>query len=688
VGQPVSRVRIGTAVALVIVVLGLLPGAAAAMPTASRAVPLVVVLGVDGLTWADIDLRGGSRVPRLADLVRSSATGVLATKGAGARTSVIDGWATLSAGGRAAAGAIPPPAEVSDPGVLVAQRRTDRSRSGARVGALAAAVGCVDTAGGRGAALAAARPDGAVTTRPDCPLRLLEAASPAAAEQALATIAAGPTPDLLLVVGVGDARPAEPHLHVAALQRPGGVGARLTSASTARVPYVQLVDVAPTVLAALGLPIPASMSGQPIRVVPGSPSGAADVVAADRAARLMRRAVPVVVTGLLTAAAVALCVAGGLWRRGRPEQARRLASATAAGVAATPVATFLARLVPYGRWGLPGLLLTTAAAACLVVAGCRARTQRIAALTLLVLAADLLSGARLQLHSVLGYSALVAGRFAGVGNPASGVLLAATLITAGAVAGRLPGPRVRAAAVLAVGGLGLAVDGWPTAGSDLGGVLALTPAVVLLAVHAAGRPVRGRAVVLAAGSAALCAALLAAVDLARPAGTRTHLGRFAADVVHGRAGPTLARKAAAELDLLASPVAALIPVVVVVLALVLRSAARGARPGRAGRRDALHTAIRQRPLLGPTLAACLLAAGLGLLVNDSGVALAATLLLLAVPVGLQAAVTAPIAPVPTAASPIRSGGPGAPSPDGPTADVPWPSVGSPVGRARQTAEAT
>ncbi|WP_324277647.1 hypothetical protein [Blastococcus brunescens] len=39
----------------------------------------------------------------------------------------------------------------------------------------------------------------------------------------------------------------------------------LTSASTGRAPYGQLIDVAPTVLRALGLDRPSSMNGQPLR---------------------------------------------------------------------------------------------------------------------------------------------------------------------------------------------------------------------------------------------------------------------------------------------------------------------------------------------------------------------------------------------------------------------------------------
>ncbi len=665
-----SMARAAGAAAIALAAVCLLLVATAPRVLAAAGSPArVVVLGVDGLTWSQVDLDPGSSTPRLAALASRFATGLLATRGAGERTGVLDGWATLSAGARARAGELPAPKRSTDPGVATAQRATEPSRSGARIGALADAVGCADASGGRGALLAGNRSDGRRVTAAGCPLQLVEASSAAAAEQVLTAIEQGRQPDLLLVVGVGDSVPADPHLHVAMLQRATGSGAagsgRLESASTGRSPYVQLVDVAPTVLSALRLPVPAGMAGQPM-VVRGlqqtAEAARAGYLDADRAARQMHRAIPVLAAGL----AAALCLAGAavaaLHRTGRRRAARRLVLVAAGAVAAAPVATFLARLLPYEKWGLAGTAVLIIALDVAVVSACRARASRIAALTLLLLVVDLVTGAHLQLHSVLGYSGIVAGRFDGIGNPASGVLLAATLLTAGSVAARLGSRRGRQGAVLGIGALGLAADGWPGWGSDLGAVLALAPAVVLLAGHAGGTWVRARTAVLAVLVAAGAAAVLALVDLSRPAGSRTHLGRFAADLLHGRAGTTLARKGAADLDLLTSNAFTVaVPVVLAGLALALRSAMRG------GRKAGLGAALGRRPLLAPTLSCCLVAAVIGMLANDSGVVIPATMALLAVPFAVQA---------------------GAAYPAADTSAVPWTSVGSPVGRARQTAEAT
>ncbi len=59
----------------------------------------------------------------------------------------------------------------------------------------------------------------------------------------------------------------------------------------------------------------------------------------------------------------------------------------------------------------------------------------VAALATLVVGADVLTGARLQLNGVAGYSALEGGRYSGVGTVGLGVLIAAALLSC-----RLAGP--------------------------------------------------------------------------------------------------------------------------------------------------------------------------------------------------------------------------------------------------------
>lgn len=93
-----------------------------------------------------------------------------------------------------------------------------------------------------------------------------------------------------------------------------------------------------------------------------------------------------------------------------------------------------------------------------------------------------------------------------------------------------------------VGVVTLVVVAAPAFGSDVGGTLAIVPALVLVGLVLAER--RGRAHVArrSPGAGVAVVVALAAADLARPASSRTHLGRFADRLVSGDGGDVLARK--------------------------------------------------------------------------------------------------------------------------------------------------
>ena len=362
-------------------------------------------------------------------------------------------------------------------------------------------------------------------------------------------------PQHVLVVGLSEAEGEDTaRLHVAIAAGPGFAPGALRSASTRRAPYVQLVDVAPTVLDLLGLPVPDAMAGQPWRS-----TGEAVSVAQlqDRALLAVEQkavTVPFFVAFLVALAALLVAV----------RRRRDLLELVALGGVGAVAGAYLAGLVPW--WRSPAPLLTLLAVAVLVgaaVAGLatRARGPVAAAGTAcgvltLVLVADLYTGAHLQVSSVAGYSPLVAGRFAGLGNVAFGVLAAGALLATAALVRR---PEVVALVAVVV----VAADGAPAWGSDVGGVLALVPAFVLLGLRTAGRRLSPVRLVLSGLAAVAVVAGFALADLARSPADRTHLGRFAQDVADGTAGTLLRRKADAVLDLLFhSPVTALLPVAV------------------------------------------------------------------------------------------------------------------------------
>ena len=631
-------------------VFAAVPAAAAAdsaarVSAAPPADPRILVLGVPGLRWDEL---GAAGTPRIWHLATTGATGALVVRGVDEVTPPLDGWATLSAGNRARGA-------TTSEGI---RRRNRGTLTGAQVGALGSALRsagqCATPAGGAGAALAAAgrdgRPSAAAGAR--CAVRIVEidallaaGRSPAArlrdADAAVGAALRGlPSGGTVLLLGLSDLPGGDARLHVAIVAGPGyPAGARLRSASTRRAPFVQLVDVAPTVLGALGIARPDSMIGQPFTST--GPDGGtvadrrASYIALDRHARQMHRAVPLYFVPVVIVLVLGLGAAAALLATGRSVAGRRLARAVSYGIAAAPIGAFLADLVPWWR-GPVGLIwpaalggAAVALAAAVLLAGRRRDGVRVfgmlCAVSLLVLVADLVTGAHLQLSSVPGYDPLIAGRFAGIGNPAFGVLAAATLLTAMLLTTRWP-------AVLAVGLVGVAVDGAPAWGSDVGGVLALVPGVVLLTLAAAGRRISLRAALLGVAAAAGAIVAFAAADLARPAGSRTHLGRFASDLLHGHGGTTLHRKLAANWHLLTSNVATLlVPFLLVGLTYAVVRA--GQVRGTAG----LAAAYRRIPLLRPGLLACLLTGILGFLLNDSGVVVPAIMMLLAVPAAVVAA---------------------------------------------------
>ena len=423
--------------------------------------------------------------------------------------------------------------------------------------------------------------------------------------------AARPTGSTLLVLGTSEA-PGDrvAHLHVALAVGPGLDHGTLTSASTRRLGYVQLIDVTPTVLATLGLPVPRDLPGQPFTVHGSALSTATLVDLDDRAVAQKRVTVPFFVV-TIAGSLLLLCR-----RRWRPR-----AALVAAGL---PAGSFLAGVAPWWSSGVPLLaLLVTSTSFALLLAlvgerfpGRFGPAGAVCAATVLVLAGDLVTGAHLQITSPAGYSPLVAGRFAGIGNVAFGVYAAAGLLaTAWLARGRL--------VVVAGGGLVLvAVDGAPPWGSDVGGVLALLPALVLLGLLVSGRRVSVVRLGLAGVAGAVVVTVLALADHARGPAAQTHLGRFVTQVQDGTAGTVLRRKADAVFGLLFhSPVTALLPVVVVAAAYLL------VRPP-----PPLAASFARVPELRHGLVALGLACALGFALNDSGAAVPALALLVALPV--------------------------------------------------------
>jgi hypothetical protein len=399
------------------------------------------------------------------------------------------------------------------------------------------------------------------------------------------------------------------------------------SATTRRPGYVTLTDIAPTVLTALDLSIPESMSGTDITGGhgPGFGAGTAHHLAelGERASYRDRSVGPMSVVYIVLQVLVYALAALAVVRGHRTMTA--VAHAGALLVLAIPPIAFLSGLTAYRRLTMGVYVVAVVAVAAALAAAAWATLRRagafVPALALvafgwLVQVVDIVTGGHLQIDTPFGYSPIVAGRFQGFGNLSFSLLAAAAIVLAAAAA--LVGDRAgwSRRTVLTVAAsvclVTIVLDGWPGFGADVGGVLALVPACAITLLILAGRRVDWKRVALVAVGAVVVLAAFALVDLQRPASDRTHLGRFVDKLLHGDGGLILRRKFAANLHILTSSIFTwLVPVAIVFLVVLARRA------------DALARVRREVPGMQACLVGSLVLAIVGFAVNDSGVAIPA-----------------------------------------------------------------
>ncbi|HUQ40380.1 MAG TPA: glycosyltransferase [Acidimicrobiales bacterium] len=431
--------------------------------------------------------------------------------------------------------------------------------------------------------------------------------------------AAGPR-TLVLVVAVTPPNRTW-HLTPIIAAGPGVTPGWLHSASTRRAGVVTLTDVAPTVLDALGVTVPDAMIGNPLRYRAGTPE-------LDQLRRLDRDAayregiyLPLTIWYIVLQAMVYLFALLAFGRFGGAGSTATLFRWVVLAIAAHPLASFVLRAIPNVA-ALGGLGVVLLVAIDIAIAGLAQRARRhalsplawILGLTVALLCADVATGARLQTSSLLGYSLHTAARFTGLGNTAFATLAATTVLAGALHVHFAPRRREALVAVALLFSFVVLVDGAPSLGSDVGGILTLVPVFGLTLLVLAGRRVSWRALVVAGAVTVLAVGLATGIDLLRPPEARTHLGRLVADVGHDGLSPfwaTLGRKVSANFRTYRSPWSWAVVVITVYLLAILvwaRGWARLLPPGSA--------------LRAGTVGA--LAAGLlGYLTNDSGIVVTA-----------------------------------------------------------------
>ncbi|OLB73266.1 MAG: hypothetical protein AUI14_26830 [Actinobacteria bacterium 13_2_20CM_2_71_6] len=466
---------------------------------------------------------------------------------------------------------------------------------GTQPGALAEAVRCT-AAVGPGAAIAAARPYGRVDryqpTLPEHPEGLLSGcvlsivdlgtiagdapqvrqAAARQADQVLARVlAARPARSLVLVAGLSDTDLTS-RLHVTIADGPGYPAGWLTSSSTSRQGYLQLTDLAPTVLTALDRPIPTKLfAGQPADSITGRPADLATAVSrlsdADREAGAQRRVTGWFLTFLAAIELLLFAAAVPFLRRARryagPVRPRpmppRLVLALELLLVASSLtlpAALVADVVPWWRTAAAGPLfsaVTLVVVAALTTAvilgpwrrGALGPLGAVAGIIAMIVGVDVLTGARLQLNGVVGYSALEGGRYAGVGTVGLGLLLASILLVAGWLAQRAR-RRWRPVVVAVVGGIGVILVGSPYLGANAGGAVALTAGTCVAAAICTGGFLTFARLAWAVLTGLAVTIGFALLDMLRPTGERGSLGRLLTEAQNGTGGAAIHRTGVAN----------------------------------------------------------------------------------------------------------------------------------------------
>ncbi|MCU1451544.1 MAG: hypothetical protein JWP02_3714 [Acidimicrobiales bacterium] len=428
-----------------------------------------------------------------------------------------------------------------------------------------------------------------------------------------------PPDTLLLVVSV--APPGTTwHLTPVVASGAGVLHGYLHSPSTERLGLVTLTDVAPTILGSLHVPVPDGMIGHQFRYHPGTPD-LGRLAGLDRDGRYRESIYFPIALGFVVLHGVVYFIAALLLSRRELGRSEPLLRYGVLAIAALPLSSFLVKAFPVAGLGAMGVVVLFAIDAFLVLAVSRARRHPLSGLawlmglTAAVLMIDVATGSRLQVNSVLGYSPLTAARFFGIGNSAFAVLVATTLLAAASHLQYAPRRREAVVTVGAVLLLLIVVDGAPSLGGDVGGILTLVPVVGLAMLAFAGRRISWRTVaVLAAVTLAVLGAATV-IDLLRPPEARTHLGRVVTDVRHAGGSSfltTVARKTATNLRVFRTTVWSwLVPIIAAFLLYLLVWERR------------LATLLPRGSPLRIGVIAALGAGLLGFAVNDSGVVVTA-----------------------------------------------------------------
>ncbi|HEX4491776.1 MAG TPA: hypothetical protein VH914_11265 [Acidimicrobiia bacterium] len=462
--------------------------------------------------------------------------------------------------------------------------------------------------------------------------------------------------DAVLVMGPTDQH-GPSQLTLAALRAPGLEPGLAESSFTRRAGFVAIVDIGPTIVDVFHVAAPDSMEGRPFERggSGGSFASRRSFLIDSNVNAMFRDARIGPVTIAFIGAQVVLTALAAIAFTFLGRRSRRFVEIAALSLLGVMPATYLAALLPFEHhavawyWLFLGGVGVAIGVASYLVSARVGVGPLVLCLSVIVglLLVDILTGARLQLNTVFGYSPTVGGRFAGIGNLAYSQLSAAALLLACLLAFRIGGRRGAIVASVLLG-VAIIVDGMPMWGSDVGGVLSMVPAYGIVVSGLMGWRIRIRTVLIGVGSAVLALVAFTLVDLSRPKDHQTHLGRLVTSTREQGFHSfwvVIERKLAENFGVLfSSPWTVMVPIVLAGVGYIIWRA-----PGRL---RALHERI---PPMRWGLIALAVLAVLGFSLNDSGISIPGVMLGVLTPVMIvilvradRAAIATPVATPPAA----------------------------------------
>lgn len=409
-----------------------------------------------------------------------------------------------------------------------------------------------------------------------------------------------------------------------------GQSSLLTSGTTLREGLVSNVDLAPAVLDFFDIDIPSSLTGQKITISSTSLKNRIDYLNSINERAVFRDyAEPILVVVFIIFQVIILLLAllVILSKRAVSKSVFTTLSGFILSIITVPFTFFIMPLLAAPSMNLVRFLLIDIGAVLVLVILILIISKNkfdsliiISAATVLFLVIDLFLGGELNMNTIFGYSPIIAGRFYGMGNQATSILIGATLLGSTAFLERRKSFPLSLKVILGLIFLGLVfVIGFPLLGANIGGTITAISAFGITYLQLIRKKIRARDVLIIILTVIILLGLFVAVDMFQPRGTETHMGRSTQLITQsgGEAVIQIAKRKV-ETNLRVLRVSSWSYLLLIILGLLsfMRFKPRGG----------FEELLAQYPYLASGITGALVGSIVGFLANDSGIVIPALIL--------------------------------------------------------------